>query len=558
MQYQEGYVFDDRYELKQYKGSGSFGEVWLALDRQTEVEVAVKIYIAMDQRGMEEFKKEFQVSFELNHTNLLHANYLEISKADNRPYLVMPFCPQGSVTKYQGTMTEEQVWVFLRDVARGLEYLHKQDPPIVHQDIKPENILIAKSGDYVITDFGISHKVRNNMRKASAHLNSAGAVAYMGPERFEAGYSSMMASDIWSLGVTLYELIMGDVPFCGMGGGMLKQGAEYPDLPMEFSKELDQTMKACLSLNTWDRPTAEDLADYAMRKVKGEEATASWLKAEDSRLKDVEDAVSENPTDGGTDTTPAGENSGSPAMEEAADTDANPSDETQPTGTAPADASSNEAGSETPATGSKSETFTTPQPWFKKNLKMLIGIAAVVVIAIIGLAVKTSHDQGIAAREKFVQDSIANAQKLIQENIRAEFGRVYNDASELNGKSDMNLDNENLLISSLQSVRRAEVLLEEYEGEERESFQNRLDNLKSKVLNKLTNFINVSYQNKTGFEDSFKPAELDVDFDYLTLLKRIIDCERAYSDDGSSPLLNQLGFRYDELINRINDNRPEE
>lgn len=543
MQYQEGYVFDDRYELKQYKGSGSFGEVWLALDRQTEVEVAVKIYIAMDQRGMEEFKKEFQVSFELNHTNLLHANYLEISKADNRPYLVMPFCPQGSVTKYQGTMTEEQVWVFLRDVARGLEYLHKQDPPIVHQDIKPENILIAKSGDYVITDFGISHKVRNNMRKASAHLNSAGAVAYMGPERFEAGYSSMMASDIWSLGVTIYELIMGDVPFCGMGGGMLKQGADYPDLPMEFSKELDQTMKACLSLNTWDRPTAEDLADFAMRKVKGEAATASWIKEEDARIKTDESEV------------PA---AATPTEENVAESNQEPQDSPQTETQVSTDSALNEPVSDASSNASDSEPSLISEPWIKKNLKMVIGIAAVVLIAIIGFAVKSSHDQDIAAREKFVQDSIATAQKMIQEKVKAKFVHAFNEASDRYRKSDLNMEDETPLKSSLQYIREAENILSGYEGEKRDDFQLKIDDLKKRVRTKLTKFISDLYQNKKDFEDRYKPAVLDVDFDYLTLLKRIIDCERAYSDDGSSPLLNQLGFRYDELINRINDNRPKE
>lgn len=283
MQLKENTTFDERYELKEFKGSGSFGEVWLARDIQTDVDVAIKIYIAMDQRGVEDFKKEFQVSFELNHTNLLHANYLEISKVENRPYLVMPFCPHGSVSKLQGKITELQAWTFLRDVARGLEYLHNQEPPIVHQDIKPENILISKSGDYVITDFGISHRVRDNMRKATAHLNSAGAAAYMGPERYDTAYSSMTASDIWSLGVTLYELVVGELPFNGMGGYLLKNGADYPGLPQEFSKDLNQTMKACLALEPWDRPSAEELADFATCKVKGKECKVKWLKEEDER-----------------------------------------------------------------------------------------------------------------------------------------------------------------------------------------------------------------------------------------------------------------------------------
>lgn len=280
MQYTEGSVFDGRYLLKEFKGSGSFGEVWLALDQQTEVEVAVKIYVAMDSHGLAEFKKEFQVSFNLNHTNLLHANFLEVCKEDQRAYLVMPYCPQGSTSKLMGKMTEEQLWEFISDVSSGLAYLHGQNPPIIHQDIKPDNILIARNGEYVITDFGISSQARSTLRKSSMHLSSAGAVAYMGPERFSKQYFSVKASDIWSLGVTIYELAVGDLPFCGMGGSMQKQGADIPDLPEEFSDELNMVMQSCLAKDTWDRPTAEQLADYTNLKKKGLSPQPTWTLPE--------------------------------------------------------------------------------------------------------------------------------------------------------------------------------------------------------------------------------------------------------------------------------------
>lgn len=281
MQYTEGSVFDGRYLLKEFKGSGSFGEVWLALDQQTEVEVAVKIYVAMDSHGLSEFKKEFQVSFNLNHTNLLHANFLEVCKEDQRAYLVMPYCPQGSTSKMMGKMTEEQLWEFISDVSSGLAYLHGQNPPIIHQDIKPDNILVARNGEYVITDFGISSQARSTLRKSSMHLSSAGAVAYMGPERFSKQYFAVKASDIWSLGVTIYELAVGDLPFCGMGGSMQKQGADIPDLPEEFSNELNMVMQSCLAKETWDRPTAEQLADYANQKKKGHSPQPTWALPEE-------------------------------------------------------------------------------------------------------------------------------------------------------------------------------------------------------------------------------------------------------------------------------------
>ncbi|MBO7260572.1 MAG: serine/threonine-protein kinase [Bacteroidaceae bacterium] len=280
MQYNEGHLFDGRYLLRSFIGSGSYGEVWLAFDQQTEVEVAVKVYIEMDSQGLSDFKKEFQVSFNLNHTNLLHANFLEVSKDDNRAYLVMPFCPQGSSSKYIGDITEDILWDFIHDVSAGLAYLHSQTPPIIHQDIKPDNILIARNGEFVITDFGISQQARSTLRRSSKHLSSAGSVAYMGPERFSKQYNSVKASDIWSLGVTIYELASGELPFCGMGGSMQKQGADIPDIPEKFSNEMNMIMQSCLAKDTWNRPTAAQLSEYASKRIKNENPEITWTLPE--------------------------------------------------------------------------------------------------------------------------------------------------------------------------------------------------------------------------------------------------------------------------------------
>lgn len=281
MQYSEGVLFDNRYLLKEFKGSGSFGEVWLAQDTVSDLELAIKIYIAMDDQGLAEFKKEYQIAFDLNHTNLLHATSLEICKEDKRPYLVMTYCPNGSVFKLVGSISEQQMWLFIRDVASGLAYLHEQHPPIIHQDIKPDNILIDKNGNYVITDFGISKQARNTLRRSSVvKSNSTGSVSYMAPERFSKQSNPIKASDIWSLGATIYELAVGDVPFNGLGGSLQRHGADIPDLPTEFSHDLNMVMQRCLQQETWDRPTAEMLAEYAAKKVKGQVPTPFWTEAE--------------------------------------------------------------------------------------------------------------------------------------------------------------------------------------------------------------------------------------------------------------------------------------
>lgn len=291
MKYSEGYLLDNRYQLERFIGSGTFGEVWVAIDKATDIEVAIKVYVSMDEKGLQEFKKEFQISFELNHTNLLHANYLGVNAEDKRPYLVMPFCPDGSVTKNAGNMSEEDLWRFIRDVASGLAYLHSKQPPIIHQDIKPDNILVLKNGDFVVTDFGISKQLRATLRKSSMSLNSAGAISYMGPERFSKQYQAVKASDIWSLGVSIFELATGELPFCGMGGSLLKQGAEIPELPEEFSEMLNLVCQSCLAKAPWERPTAAQLADFAAKILNGDSPRPSWIASYEAPADKVEEPV---------------------------------------------------------------------------------------------------------------------------------------------------------------------------------------------------------------------------------------------------------------------------
>lgn len=254
-------LFADRYRLIKCIGHGGFAEVWLAEDTLADLQVAIKIYGGMDNDGLKIFVKEINKVYHLNHTNLLKPQH--VAAWNNMPYLVMTYCAVGSCEKLIGKVTEKEVWKILHDAASGLAYLHSNN--IIHQDIKPANILQDDMGNYVIIDFGISTLARDTLRKSTLRGNtSAGTLAYMAPERFSKDPTPLFASDIWSLGAMLFELLEGKTPFpADFGGGMQKAGAELLDITADVSQELKSLLYKMLSLNTWDRPTATTLVEWA-------------------------------------------------------------------------------------------------------------------------------------------------------------------------------------------------------------------------------------------------------------------------------------------------------
>ena len=268
-------IIQNRYRLLRKLGRGSFGEVWAAHDEVADVDVAVKIYVALDDRGIEEFREEFRNVSTLIHTNILRPEHYDVY--GSRPFLVMPLC-RGSVEGQAGGMSEPELWHFIRDVSSGLAYLHGHE--ILHRDIKPDNILINPDEDYVISDFGISTRMRSTMRRSSMRQNkdvdTSGTIAYMAPEMFTKSPSAVKATDIWALGATLYELMTGELLFFGQGGVVQLKGAELPELPEIYSKDLRDTVMSCLNMDTWFRPTASELSEYAASKLKGENPPQPW------------------------------------------------------------------------------------------------------------------------------------------------------------------------------------------------------------------------------------------------------------------------------------------
>lgn len=260
-----GDIIKQRYSLVHFLGSGSFGEVWLAHDQMTGRDVALKIYLSLDPAGVEEFQREYSNTADLSSPYLLTPEYFDVH--NRRPFLVMKYCANGSSSKLAGQISEDKLWAFIHDVASGLEVLHSQSDPIVHQDIKPDNILVDSNGRFLITDFGISKKLRSTMRRQSKRDVSSGAMPYMAPERFDSNPRLNTSSDIWSLGASIYELAMGELPFSGFGGAMQRNGAAMPSLDRGFSSVLNEIMQRCLNPDSGKRPSAVELSKWAKSKT---------------------------------------------------------------------------------------------------------------------------------------------------------------------------------------------------------------------------------------------------------------------------------------------------
>lgn len=260
-----GLTVRSRYVLRELLGNGAFGEVWLAMDKLTEMRVALKFFLSVDSSSMDDFVKEFTLLGGISHPNILSAMHFD--KWGTRPFVVMKYCPGGTASHLCGSISECELWRLIHDVASGLAFLQSRPVPIVHQDLKPSNILIDEAGNFMLSDFGISKKIESAILRMSTRALGVGTVPYMGPERFSGDPLPVLASDIWSLGASIYELATGELPFGIAGGAIQNNGGEIPKIGDNWSKELDSLMRACLSKETWDRPRPYDIVSIAQKHL---------------------------------------------------------------------------------------------------------------------------------------------------------------------------------------------------------------------------------------------------------------------------------------------------
>ena len=207
-------VLDQRYELMELVGSGGMADVYKAQDKLLNRPVAVKILHEQFRRDAEfigKFHREAQAAARLSHPNIV--NIFDVGIFGDDHYIVMEYVPGDTLKNLihrMGHLPVEDALRIAREIAEALAMAHANN--IVHCDIKPHNILMMENGHAKVADFGIARAVTESTMTYSG--NVVGSVHYFSPEQAKGSYITPK-SDVYSLGVVLYEMLTGKLPFTG-------------------------------------------------------------------------------------------------------------------------------------------------------------------------------------------------------------------------------------------------------------------------------------------------------------------------------------------------------
>ena len=263
-----GRVFSNRYQITERIGVGGMAEVYRAQDNVLGRVVAVKVMLpqyAADENFAKRFKQEAASAANLQSPYIV--NVYDWGQDEGTYYIVMEFV-RGSDLKTaineRGAINQRKVAEIGSQVCQALSVAHKQD--IIHRDIKPQNIMVQPDGNVKVMDFGIARAKNSTMDKTAAVLGTA---HYISPEQAQ-GKDLTAASDIYSLGVVMYEAATGKLPFDGPDAVSvaMKQVQETPVPPREVNPDIDPNLEAiimkAMSKNPAERfATAQDMR-YAL------------------------------------------------------------------------------------------------------------------------------------------------------------------------------------------------------------------------------------------------------------------------------------------------------
>ena len=274
-------VFSERYELNHLIARGGMAEVYRAHDRLLDRPVALKVLfpeLSIDRSFVERFRREAQAAANLSHPNIVPV--FDWGEDTGTYFIVMEFIdgrPLSSILKSAGPLSAERTADIGARVAAALGYAHKHG--VVHRDVKPGNVLIIDDGQVKVTDFGIARAI--NTEESLTQTGAVmGTATYFSPEQAE-GLGVDARSDIYSLGVVLFEMVTGRPPFLGESPVAVasKHVRDNPPAPRELNPQIPPTFEAIILKSMAKNPahryaTAEDLRADLLRFNEGRSVLA--------------------------------------------------------------------------------------------------------------------------------------------------------------------------------------------------------------------------------------------------------------------------------------------
>ncbi|HEY5976999.1 MAG TPA: Stk1 family PASTA domain-containing Ser/Thr kinase [Solirubrobacterales bacterium] len=251
----EGSVVDGRYKVLRKIGTGGMADVWLAEDAHLQRQVALKVLhtrFAQDREFVERFRREAESAAGLNHPNIV--SVYDRGDVEGTYYIAMQYLQGRSLKELIDVgLTPEQSVYLIRQVLEGARFAHKNG--VVHRDLKPQNVIVDDEGKAVVTDFGIARAGVSEITQTGSVM---GTPHYLSPEQAQ-GEEVTPVSDLYSVGVMLYEALAGRVPFEGESAVAvaMKQVSQAPQLPSSIkagiSPALDAVVIRALQKSPGDR-----------------------------------------------------------------------------------------------------------------------------------------------------------------------------------------------------------------------------------------------------------------------------------------------------------------
>ena len=290
----EGKLLGSRYEIIEKIGSGGMATVYRAKDLVLKRFVAVKVLreeYTTDNEFIKRFNTEAESAASLTHPNIV--SVYDVGKEGNLYYIVMELIKGKTLKEIiveDGRMGWKWSVKIAKQIAQALEIAHRNN--IIHRDIKPHNIIITEDGTAKVTDFGIAKAVSNST--ITAFGTTIGSVHYFSPEHARGGYTDAK-SDLYSLGVVLYEMVTGKVPFDADTpvSVALKHMQEKPVPPIVLNPAIPQSLNDLIMKSMEKEPsmrynTATEMIQDLDRIIKNPEAGVSRVLEYDREQKVTE------------------------------------------------------------------------------------------------------------------------------------------------------------------------------------------------------------------------------------------------------------------------------